>query len=212
MGKILSEIEEFLLMRSALSSIFCLIRANIALSLSQIQEPVKSSKDLCCSFLCNVSKSNEILLKALCQNFSWTINFTNHRGREGSKFCLNVNTWINMYFGFYLMNKYVLLWLLSNYFWWYQTHGGEEGKRRDGEQELIISDNLLLNQVMTMLVMMMVVMTVVVMTVVVVVGENSIIGCIWAWNCSQVVERYDSHGVRIPDPGEDDELFMQFTG
>lgn len=212
MGKILSQIEEFLLMRSALSSIFCLIRANIALSLSQIQEPVKSSKDLCCSFLCNVSKSNEILLKALCQNFSWTINFTNHRGREGSKFCLNVNTWINMYFGFYLMNKYVLLWLLSNYFWWYQTHGGEEGKRRDGEQELIISDNLLLNQVMTMLVMMMVVMTVVVMTVVVVVGENSIIGCIWAWNCSQVVERYDSHGVRIPDPGEDDELFMQFTG
>ena len=152
-------------------------------------------------------KSNEILLKALCQNFSWTINFTNHRGREGSKFCLNVNTWINMYFGFYLMNKYVLLWLLSNYFWWYQTHGGEEGKRRDGEQELIISDNLLLNQVMTMLVMMMVVMTVVVVVV-----ENSIIGCIWAWNCSQVVERYDSHGVRIPDPGEDDELFMQFTG
>ena len=207
MGKILSQIEEFLLMRSALSSIFCLIRANIALSLSQIQEPVKSSKDLCCSFLCNVSKSNEILLKALCQNFSWTINFTNHRGREGSKFCLNVNTWINMYFGFYLMNKYVLLWLLSNYFWWYQTHGGEEGKRRDGEQELIISDNLLLNQVMTMLVMMMVVMTV----VVVVVG-NSIISFIWAWNCSQVVERYDSHGVRIPDPGEDDELFMQFTG
>ena len=207
MGKILSEIEEFLLMRSALSSIFCLIRANIALSLSQIQEPVKSSKDLCCSFLCNVSKSNEILLKALCQNFSWTINFTNHRGREGSKFCLNVNTWTNMYFGFYLMNKYVLLWLLSNYFWWYQTHGGEEGKRRDGEQELIISDNLLLNQVMTMLVMMMVVMTV----VVVVVG-NSIISFIWAWNCSQVVERYDSHGVRIPDPGEDDELFMQFTG
>ena len=207
MGKILSQIEEFLLMRSALSSIFCLIRANIALSLSQIQEPVKSSKDLCCSFLCNVSKSNEILLKALCQNFSWTINFTNHRGREGSKFCLNVNTWTNMYFGFYLMNKYVLLWLLSNYFWWYQTHGGEEGKRRDGEQELIISDNLLLNQVMTMLVMMMVVMTV----VVVVVG-NSIISFIWAWNCSQVVERYDSHGVRIPDPGEDDELFMQFTG
>lgn len=207
MGKILSQIEEFLLMRSALSSIFCLIRANIALSLSQIQEPVKSSKDLCCSFLCNVSKSNEILLKALCQNFSWTINFTNHRGREGSKFCLNVNTWTNMYFGFYLMNKYVLLWLLSNYFWWYQTHGGEEGKRRDGEQELIISDNLLLNQVMTMLVMMMVVMTVVVVVV-----KNSIISCIWAWNCSQVVERYDSHGVRIPDPGEDDELFMQFTG
>lgn len=54
-----------------------------------------------------------------------------------------------------------------------KPHGGEESKRRDGEQELIISDNLLLNQ---------------------------------------VVERYDSHGVRIPDPGEDDELFMQFTG
>ena len=152
-------------------------------------------------------KSNEILLKALCQNFWWTINFTNHRGREGSKFCLNVNTWTNMYFGFYLMNKYVLLWLLFNYSWWYQTHGGEQSKRRDGEQELIISDNLLLNQVVTMLVMMMVVMTVVVVVV-----ENLVISCIWAWNCSQVVERYDSHGVRIPDPGEDDELFMQFTG
>ena len=162
-------------------------------------------------------KSNEILLKALCQNFWWTINFTNHRGREGSKFCLNVNTWTNMYFGFYLMNKYVLLWLLFNYSWWYQTHGGEQSKRRDGEQELIISDNLLLNQVMTVLVALMVMMTVVVMmmvvmTVVVVVVENLVISCIWAWNCSQVVERYDSHGVRIPDPGEDDELFMQFTG
>jgi len=54
-----------------------------------------------------------------------------------------------------------------------QSNGGERGKRREGDQELIISDNLLLNQ---------------------------------------VVERYDSHGVRIPDPGEDEELFMQFTG
>jgi len=55
-----------------------------------------------------------------------------------------------------------------------KCHEGERGgKRREGDQELIISDNLLLNQ---------------------------------------VVERYDSHGVRIPDPGEDEELFMQFTG
>ena len=115
------------------------------------------------------------------------------------------------------LNKYVLCRLIAYYFWWYQPHGGEESKRRDGEQELIISDNLLLNQVLTIVVAIMVMMTVVVammvmMTVVVVVVENSIISCIWAWNCSQVVERYDSHGVRIPDPGEDDELFMQFTG
>ena len=108
MGKILCQIEEFLPMRSAFSSIFCLIRANIVLSLTN-SRPSEKLKRLMLEFYLQYKqrmqiKSNKILQKALCQNFCWTTKFTNHRDWEGSKFCLIVNAWTNMYsYVFYLI-------------------------------------------------------------------------------------------------------------